>query len=98
MTSQDLSTNEQIAYYYMKYSDFFVNVLSSFKYAIVNYAQFKNYCKVFTIPTELTSTCVGGIRAKFTGEELKMIYCNYLKNSAVARVAGKLPNPLTNCQ
>jgi hypothetical protein len=96
-TSQDLSTNEQIAYYYMKYSDFFVNVLSAFKYAIVNYAQFKNYCKVFTIPTELTSNCVGGVRAKFTGEELKMIYCNYLKNTAAARIAGKLPNPLNNC-
>ena len=97
MMNQNLSTNEQIAFYYMKYSNFFVNVLSAFKYAIVNYAQFKNYCRVFTIPKELTTNCVGGSRAKFTGDELKMLYCRYLKNSPVMRTVGKLPNPLTNC-
>ena len=94
--NQNLSTNEKIANLYMKHSSFFLNVLSAFKYAIVNYAEFKNYCRVFDVPKEFTTGCTGAVKAKFTGQELKMIYCNYLRNTPTARTGSRLPNPL-NC-
>jgi hypothetical protein len=95
--NQNLSTNEKIAHQYMKHSAFFLNVLSAFKYATVNYAEFKNYCRVFDVPKEFTTGCTGGIKAKFTGQELKMIYCLYLRNTPLATKSRRLPNPLTNC-
>ena len=62
-----------------------------------NHAEFKNYCKVFSVPKEFTTGCTGNVRAKFTGPELKMIYCQYLRNVPIAANKGRLPNPLTSC-
>ena len=76
-----LTRNERILRYYVRHSDFFVNLLSALKRSIYDYAKHKDYCKVFTVPKYFSDNG-RSYKATLTGKEMKMLYCMYLRNSS----------------
>jgi|LakMenE01Jun11ns_1017448.scaffolds.fasta_scaffold9860812_2 hypothetical protein len=86
---ENLTNNEKILRYYMKHTDFFVNLLSALKQSIYDYAKYKDYCKVFTVPKYFSSDKTQ-YKVGLTGKEMKMLYCMYLRNSS-GNSSDKLP-------
>lgn len=76
-----LQKNEKILMYYMRHSDFFVNLLYALKNSIYTYAKHKNYCKVFNVPKYL-SPYKESYKVSLSGKEMKMLYCMYLRHSS----------------
>ena len=73
-----LTENEKRIQYYMKHSNFLVNLLYTLKNSIYTYANNREYCKVFNVPAKFSSNGQH-YRVKLTGKELKMLYCLYLR-------------------
>ena len=74
-----LSANELILQKYMKHTDLFTEIFSSFKFASENHTQRREYCKIFKIPADLDSDNVG-YKIRLSGDELRMLHCIYLRN------------------
>lgn len=75
-----LSDREKVLYFYYKNSDFFVNLLSSLKTAIVRHANFKNYCKVLVFPDDLYEGDKNERTLLASGQFLKQVYDLFLIN------------------
>ena len=75
-----LNDNEKFLVRLFKQTDFLVTALSVLKTSIVKYAENKNYCKVFRIKGIYLNQGQSPYKVALTGEELKAIYCLYLRS------------------
>lgn len=91
--SSVLHKREKVLYYYYKNSNFFINLLSSLKTAIVKHANFKDYCKVLVFPADLYEGNKNERTLLASGQFLKQVYDLFLINWS-KRLNYKLPAPL----
>lgn len=75
---KSLTDKEKFIIEIFKSSDFLVKSLSALKRSIVNYAENRNYCVVLKVPAVYNSSDKP-YKVALTGEELKAIYCTYLR-------------------
>jgi hypothetical protein len=87
-----LTSREKVLYYYIKYSPFFVNLLSALKNSFDQFVERKYYCQNFTFPAELYPGTKEERTIFATGDYLKAIYSYYLERARNGSHL-KLPQP-----
>lgn len=89
-----LTPNEQILYYYIKNADFFTRTLQLLTNSFYVWAVQRFQCYTLVFPKDLYNGTKKDRTFVVTGEFLKSVYSQYLRNSRIGNPY-KLPQPVT---
>ena len=89
-----LTPNEQVLYYYIKNADFFTRTLQLLTNSFYVWSVQRYQCYVLVFPSDLYGGSKRERTFTVTGEFLKSVYSQYLRNSRIANPY-KLPSPRT---